>query len=282
MTEPVSLKGKEAERRRKASQEGGIGETVKVVVQALLIALVVRTFLFQPFNIPSGSLIPTLLIGDYLFVSKYSYGYSKYSFPDLSGTISDLLHVGRPPDYRDMISGRFLATPPKRGDIAVFKTPSDNSTDFIKRVIGLPGDRIQVTHARLVINGQVVPREPIQKVTTRDRFGNEVEVPTYNETLPGGVTHRIIQLDGDDGGLASNTDVYVVPPNQYFMMGDNRDNSLDSRVPVEQGGVGYVPFENFVGRAEIIFFSIKEDTPFWQFWRWPADVRWSRLFSLVR
>ena len=282
MTEPVSLKGKEAERRRKASQEGGIGETVKVVVQALLIALVVRTFLFQPFNIPSGSLIPTLLIGDYLFVSKYSYGYSKYSFPDLSGTVSDLLHVARPPDYRDMVSGRFLATPPKRGDIAVFKTPSDNTTDFIKRVIGLPGDRIQVTHARLIINGQVAPREPIQKVTTRDRFGNEVEVPTYNETLPGGVTHRIIQLDGDDGGLASNTDVYVVPPNQYFMMGDNRDNSLDSRVPVEQGGVGYVPFENFVGRAEVIFFSIKEDTPFWQFWRWPTDVRWSRLFSLVR
>ena len=282
MTEPVSLKGKEAERRRKASQEGGIGETVKVVVQALLIALVVRTFLFQPFNIPSGSLIPTLLIGDYLFVSKYAYGYSKYSFPDFSGTVSDLLHVPRPPDYRDLISGRFLATPPKRGDIAVFKTPSDNTTDFIKRVIGLPGDRIQLMHARLIINGQMVPREPTQKVTTRDRFGNEVEVPTYNETLPGGVTHRIIQLDGDDGGLASNTDVYVVPPNEYFMMGDNRDNSLDSRVPVEQGGVGYVPFVNFVGRAEIIFFSIKEDTPFWQFWRWPTDVRWSRLFTLVR
>ena len=282
MTEPVSLKGKEAERRRKASQEGGLGETVKVVVQALLIALVVRTFLFQPFNIPSGSLIPTLLIGDYLFVSKYSYGYSKYSFPDLSGTIADVLHVGRPPDYRDMISGRFLATAPKRGDIAVFKTPSDNSTDFIKRVIGLPGDRIQVTHARLIINGQIVPREAIQKFTTKDRFGSEVEVPTYNETLPGGVTHRIIQLDGDDGGLASNTDVYVVPPGEYFMMGDNRDNSLDSRVPVERGGVGYVPVENFVGRAEIIFFSIKEDTPFWQFWRWPTDVRWSRLFTLVR
>lgn len=282
MTEPVSLKGKEAERRRKASQEGGIGETVKVVVQALLIALVVRTFLFQPFNIPSGSLIPTLLIGDYLFVSKYAYGYSKYSFPDFSGTVSEFLHVPRPPDYRDLISGRFLATPPKRGDIAVFKTPSDNTTDFIKRVIGLPGDRIQLIHARLIINGQMVPREPTQKVTTRDRFGNEVEVPTYNETLPGGVTHRIIQLDGDDGGLASNTDVYVVPPNEYFMMGDNRDNSLDSRVPVEQGGVGYVPFVNFVGRAEIIFFSIKEDTPFWQFWRWPTDVRWNRIFTLVR
>ena len=282
MTEPVSLRDKEAERRRKASQEGGIGETVKVVVQALLIALVVRTFLFQPFNIPSGSLIPTLLIGDYLFVSKYSYGYSKYSFPDLSGSVADLLHVARPPDYRDMMSGRFLATPPKRGDIAVFKTPLDNSTDFIKRVIGLPGDKIQVMHARLFINGQIVPREATQSITTKDRFGKDVEVPTYNETLPGGVTHKIIQLEGDDGGMASNTDVYTVPPGEFFMMGDNRDNSLDSRVPVEQGGVGYVPFENFVGRAELIFFSIREDTPIWQFWRWPTDVRWNRLFTLVR
>jgi len=265
MTEPVSLKGKEAERRRKASQDGGIGETVKVVVQALLIALVVRTFLFQPFNIPSGSLIPTLLIGDYLFVSKYSYGYSKYSFP-LSP---------------NLFSGRILATPPKRGDVAVFKLPLDNSTDYIKRVIGLPGDKIQLINARLYINGQMVPREPIQKVTTTDQFGNDVEVPTYNETLPGGVTHRIIQRDGDNG-FYSNTSVYEVPQGDYFMMGDNRDNSTDSRVAPEQGGVGYVPFENFVGRAELIFFSIKEDTQIWQVWRWPTDVRWSRILTLVR
>jgi signal peptidase I len=277
----MSLEGKEAD-RRKASQEGGLGETVKVVVQALLIALVVRTFLFQPFNIPSGSLIPTLLVGDYLFVSKYAYGYSKYSFPDVSGTVADLLHVPKPPDYRDVIHGRILATPPKRGDIAVFKFPLDNSTDYIKRVIGLPGDRIQLVHARLIINGQMAPREPIQNVTTTDQFGNQVEVPTYNETLPGGVTHRIIQRDGDDGSIYSNTPVYVVPPNDYFMMGDNRDNSTDSRVAPEQGGVGYVPFENFVGRAELIFFSIREDTPIWQFWRWPTDVRWNRLFTLVR
>ena len=281
MTEPVSLDGKEV-RRRKKSQEGGLGETIKVVIQALLIALVVRTFLFQPFNIPSGSLIPTLLIGDYLFVSKYSYGYSKYSFPDLSGTIADVFHVQRPPDYRDVISGRFLATPPKRGDIAVFKFPGDDSTDYIKRVIGLPGDRIQVLHARLIINGQVVPREPTQSATTTDRFGHEVQVPTYNEALPGGVTHRIIQLDGDDGSVWSNTPVYEVPQGEYFMMGDNRDNSTDSRVPPEQGGVGYVPFVNFVGRAEIIFFSIKEDTPLWQVWRWPTEVRWNRIFQIVR
>ena len=265
MTEPVSLKGKEAERHRKTAKEGGLGETVKVVVQALLIALVVRTFLFQPFNIPSGSLIPTLLIGDYLFVSKYSYGYSKFSFP-LSP---------------NLFSGRIVGTPPKRGDVAVFKLPLDNSTDYIKRVVGLPGDKIQLMNARLFINGQLVPREPTQKVTTTDQFGSQVEVPTYNETLPGGVTHLIIQRDGDNG-FYSNTPVYEVPQGDYFMMGDNRDNSTDSRVAPEQGGVGYVPFENFIGRAEVIFFSIREDTPIWQVWRWPTQVRWGRIFTLVR
>ena len=265
MTEPVSLEGREAKRQRKAAQDGGIGETIKVVVQALLIALVVRTFLFQPFNIPSGSLIPTLLIGDYLFVSKYSYGYSKYSFPFSP----------------DLFSGRILGTPPKRGDVAVFKLPLDNSTDYIKRVIGLPGDRIELVNARLVINGQLVPRDVTQKITTTDQLGNEVEVPTYKETLPGGVTHLIIQRDGDNG-YYSNRGPYVVPPGKYFMMGDNRDNSTDSRVPPEEGGVGYVPFENFVGRAELIFFSIREDTPIWQLWRWPTAVRWGRIFTLVR
>ena len=265
MTEPMSLKGKDAERSAKKSQDGGIVETAKVIVQALLIALVVRTLLFQPFNIPSGSLIPTLLIGDYLFVSKYSYGYSKYSIPFSP----------------NLFSGRILGTPPKRGDVAVFKLPLDNQTDYIKRVIGLPGDKIQLINARLYINGQMVPREPTQKITTRDQFGNEVEVPTYNETLPGGVTHLIIQRDGDNG-FYSNTPVYEVPPGDYFMMGDNRDNSTDSRVPPEQGGVGYVPFENFVGRAELIFFSMKQDAPVWEFWRWPSTVRWSRIFQLVR
>ena len=265
MTEPLSLKNGPVSRTGKASQEGGFGELVKVVLQALAIALVVRTFLFQPFNIPSGSLIPTLDIGDYLFVSKYSYGYSHYSFPFS-------------PDF---FSGRVLGSSPKRGDVAVFKFPKDTSKDYIKRVIGLPGDRIQLLHARLYINGQVVPREPIQSVTTRNQFGQPVEVATYLETLPGGVSHRIIQLGGDDA-LYSNTPVYTVPAGNYFMMGDNRDNSTDSRVSPDEDGVGYVPFENFVGRAEIIFFSIDGDAPLWQVWKWPTSIRWSRIFTLVR
>lgn len=262
MSEPMGLDTKAQAKKR---EDGGLGETLKVIVQALLIALVVRTLLFQPFNIPSGSLIPTLLIGDYLFVSKYSYGYSRYSLP-----------FGP-----NLFSGRIWAAPPKRGDIAVFKLPRDGETDYIKRVIGLPGDKIQMIDGRLYINGTVVPREPAPKVSTQDAYGRTTEVPTYRETLPGGVSHLIIERDGDKG-FYDNTGVYEVPPGQYFMMGDNRDNSTDSRVPPDQGGVGFVPFENFVGRAEIIFFSVEEGESAWQFWRWPVSVRWSRLFQPVR
>jgi signal peptidase I len=243
-------------------EEGGLWETIKVVVQALLIALVVRTLLFQPFNIPSGSLIPTLLIGDYLFVSKYSYGYSRYSVP-----------FGPP-----ILNGRVWASEPKRGDIAVFKLPKDNSTDYIKRVIGLPGDRIQVVEGVLQINGQAVKRERIENYRTTDAFNQPIEVPQYLETLPNGVQHKIIERDGDRG-YWDNTYVYTVPPGHFFMMGDNRDNSTDSR---DQASVGYVPFENFVGRAEIIFFSIDEGASAWAVWEWPWTVRWERMFRPIR
>ena len=264
MTEPVRLDSK-AQLARKRADEGGIVETIKVIFQALLIALVVRTLLFQPFNIPSGSLIPTLLIGDYLFVSKYSYGYSKHSLPFSP----------------DIFSGRIWGAPPKRGDVAVFKLPSDGTTDYIKRVIGLPGDKIQMIEGRLYINGQIIPREPVEQIKTTDAYGQRTAMPTYRETLPGGVSHLIIERDGDTGYL-DNTNVYEVPPNNYFMMGDNRDNSTDSRVPKETGGVGFVPYENFVGRAEVIFFSVDENAAGYEFWKWPWTVRWSRLFQPVR
>jgi signal peptidase I len=262
MTEPARLDGKEARLKLKG-KEGGLGETVKVILQALLIAVVVRTFLFQPFNIPSGSMIPTLLIGDYLFVSKYAFGYSNHSFPFSPG----------------LFRGRILGAPPKRGDVVVFKLPRDGQTDYIKRVIGLPGDKIQVREARLYINGELVPREPIAKAQTEDFYGRETPVPTYREILPGGISHTIIQIQGDSG-FYSNTAVYEVPPNHYFMMGDNRDNSTDSRVSPDQGGVGYVPFENLVGRAEMIFASI--DGPAWRFWDWPWTMRWDRILKTVK
>ena len=262
------------------ASESGIGETIKVVLQALAIALIVRTFLFQPFNIPSGSLVPTLLVGDYLFVSKYSYGYSKHSFPFSP----------------DIFQGRVFGSAPKRGDIVVFKLPRDGQTDYIKRVVGLPKDKIQMIDGRLYVNGKLTPRQEIAPYVTADAFGKDGPVPTYNETLPddamqpNGVTHRVIERDGDRGTL-DNTGVFEVPEGKYFMMGDNRDNSTDSRVPIESG-VGFVPFENIVGRAEIIFFSIKTrpgppgangdlTEPAWQFWRWPWTVRWERLFQTV-
>ncbi|MEH0075041.1 signal peptidase I [Pannonibacter sp. Pt2] len=248
---------------KKKAKDGSLGETVKVIVQALLIALVVRTFLFQPFNIPSGSMMNTLLIGDYLFVSKYSYGYSRYSFP-----------FGLPP-----FSGRVLSSDPERGDVAVFKTPHDNSTDYIKRVIGLPGDEIQMIDGVLHINGAAVPRERIEDFVDTDNFGNERRVARYRETLPNGVSYDTLDLT--PRGQADNTKVFKVPAGHYFMMGDNRDNSTDSRVPVELGGVGYVPVENFVGRAEVIFFSVDGGQPAWQFWYWPWSVRWDRLFQSI-
>jgi len=252
----------DAKLQGKKKDEGGLMETVKVVVQALLIALVIRTFLFQPFNIPSGSLVPTLLVGDYLFVSKYTYGYSKHSAPFSP----------------NLFQGRIWASAPKRGDIAVFKLPKDNSTDYIKRVIGLPGDRIQMIDGLLHINNTPVERQRIADYEAPDAWGRPQKVAQYRETLPGGVSHMVIERDGDRG-YWDNTRVYTVPPGHYFMMGDNRDNSTDSR---DEQSVGPVPFENFVGRAEIIFFSIEEGESAWQVWRWPVSVRWNRLFQGIK
>ena len=221
----------------KEKSEGGFLETVKVIVQALL-------------------------IGDYLFVSKYSYGYSRYSIP-----------FGPP-----VMSGRVWASEPKRGDIAVFKLPKDNSTDYIKRVIGLPGDKIQVVEGVLQINGKPVKRERIEDYETQDAWGRSVKVPQYREILPEGVAHNVIEREGDRG-FWDNTEVYTIPAGHFFMMGDNRDNSTDSR---DLASVGYVPFENFVGRAEIIFFSIDEGAAAWAVWEWPWTVRWERMFKPIR
>ncbi|POF28982.1 signal peptidase I [Roseibium marinum] len=240
----------------KKEKDGGLYETVKVIVQALLLALIVRTFLFQPFNIPSGSMKDTLLIGDYLFVSKYSYGYSRFSFPFGLGPFS----------------GRVFASNPERGDVAVFKLPTDTSIDYIKRVIGLPGDTIQVIDGVVQINGEPVKRERIDDYIEQSPSGVVRRVPRFRETLPNGVSYDTLDLT--TRGQLDNTREYKVPEGHYFMMGDNRDNSIDSRV---LSRVGYVPFDNFMGRAEILFFSIKDETPAWQIWTWPWSVRWERI-----
>jgi signal peptidase I len=241
-------------------EKNSLGEFVRVIFHALILALIVRTFLYQPFTIPSGSMKSTLLVGDYLFVSKYSYGYSRYSLP-----------FGPP-----VMSGRLWPGSPKRGDVAVFKLPTDTSSDYIKRVIGLPGDRIQMIDGVLHINRKPVKRVRVDDYIERDGFGAVRAVARYRETLPGGKSYRTLDLVKI--GLGDNTQEYVVPAGHYFMMGDNRDNSTDSRV---LDHVGYVPFENLVGRAEMIFFSIKPDASFWQIWRWPVSIRWRRLFGSV-
>ncbi len=249
---------------RKKKKSGGVLDTIKTVVYAVLIALLVRTFAYEPFNIPSGSMIPTLLVGDYLFVSKFSYGYSRYSLP-----------FGLP-----LFSGRVFFHPPRRGDVAVFRLPTNPSIDYIKRIIGLPGDSIQVIHSILYINGKPVPRQRIQDYIYHEdghEDGTVAPVPQYIETLPDGVKHRIIQVMDDNGPL-DNTGVYHVPPGDYFGMGDNRDNSEDSRV---LSAVGYIPAENLVGRADIIFFSTNGKAKLWQFWRWPFAIRYDRLFHLI-
>jgi signal peptidase I len=247
----------EAEERQ---EKGGLKDTIRVVIHALILALIVRVFLFQPFNIPSGSMIPTLLVGDYLFVAKYSYGYSRYSFP-----------FGP-----NLFSGRVWSAEPDRGDVVVFKLPRDNETDYIKRVIGLPGDEIQMIHGVLHINGQAVKKEETEDFVLHDPSGRERHLARFLETLPNGVTYPVLDLVKE--GIGDNTEVYKVPENHFSMMGDNRDNSTDSRFLSE---VGFVPFENLLGKAKIIFFSIDEDASFWQIWKWPTDVRWSRILQTV-
>jgi signal peptidase I len=240
------------------SKSGGVVETIKTVVYAMLIAGLVRTMAFEPFNIPSGSMIPTLLVGDYLFVAKWAYGYSRYSLP--FGP-----EIGH---------GRLFARTPDRGDVVVFKKPKENRIDYIKRVIGLPGDHIQMIDGVLHINGVAVKRQRIADYVDRDR-DSVLRSPQFIETLPNGKEHLIIEYFGDSGPK-DNTEEYVVPEGHYFMMGDNRDNSQDSRY-LDQ--VGYVPADNLVGKAEVIFFSVDGSASFWEVWKWPFAIRYERLFE---
>ena len=230
-------------------------ETVKTLIYAVLIAMAFRTVLIEPFSIPSGSMKPTLLINDYLFVTKYSYGYSRFSMPF------------SPPLW----DGRIFYQQPERGDVAVFRKPNDNKIDYIKRVIGLPGDRIQVVGGVLHINGEAVKRA----LTVPWIEPGEMRHQQYVETLPNGKRHNILELTDTQG--ADNTETFVVPENHFFAMGDNRDNSEDSRF----ADVGFVPMQNLIGRAEFVFFSHDGRVAWWEIWKWPGAIRWGRIFKSI-
>ena len=234
-------------------------EAVKTIAYALMIALFIRTFLYQPFNIPSSSMEDTLLIGDYLFVSKFTYGYSQYSVPFFTPVA---------------FAGRVMDRPAERGDVVVFRFPPDPTQDYIKRVVGVAGDRVQMIGGVLHING-----EPVKLERTSDRIetaedGTEQHVARYYETLPGGVKHVILKRF--EVGQNDDTPEFRVPAGHYFMMGDNRDNSNDSR-----GDVGFVPEQNLVGRAEVVFFSHDGSAQWWEVWKWPLAIRYGRLLNLI-
>ena len=220
-------------------------DTVKTLFYAIVIAILIRTFLFEPFKIPSGSMYPTLYVGDYLFVSKYTYGYSKHSLP-----------FSMP-----LFEGRIWADEPNRGDVVVFKFPQDNKTDYIKRIIGLPGDKVKLEDGRLYVNGELVNREEIEDFVIRDSQGNAERYHQYIETLPNDVKHKILEVS--DSESEDNLPELTVPQGYYFVMGDNRDRSDDSRV-----NVGFVPFENLVGKARFLFFSHNDDGAWYKPWTW--------------
>jgi signal peptidase I len=251
----------------KPKSEESIGEVIRTVIYALLIALVIRTLAFEPFNIPSGSMTPTLLTGDYVFVSKFSYGYSAHSLP----FAPSFLH------------GRLFGSLPKRGDVAVFINPHTGE-DYIKRIVGLPGDKIQVTNGILIINGEPSKRERVEDYLEHE-YDEEFQRPVadlryhYIETMPNGVKHEILgnpTSQPEDSLPQDNTDVFEVPAGNFFAMGDNRDNSADSRL-----NLGYVPVDNLVGRADRRFISLTAGAHLWQIWTWPWTLRFSRFFGPI-
>jgi signal peptidase I len=269
----------DAERPTASRTRSGFAETLRFIVTLALIAFVLRSFIVAPFSIPSESMLPRLLVGDYLFVAKWPYGYSRHSLP---WSIP-------------LIPGRILARQPARGDVVVFKNPADNRTDYIKRVIGLPGDLVQVKGGQLFLNGDPVPKvriddflDPVspnspcrpfpggQLTVEREADGSAVcRYPRYRETLPGGRSYEVLDI----GSLPpDDTGVFVVPEGEYFLMGDNRDRSADSRFPAAVGGgIGLVPEENLVGRALVSFFSTDGSAEWLKPWTWPTAARWSRI-----
>ena len=232
---------------------------IKSILLAILIALIIRTFVAEPFNIPSGSMKPNLLVGDFIFVSKWSYGFSRHSLP-----------FSIP-----IIPNKIFSKKPNRGDVVVFKTPEDNRTDYIKRVIGIPGDKIQLVNGSIFINEIKILKEKKEDFIDNDNHISIKRVRKYKEYFE---NFEIEVLDLTDDGIVDNTKLFVVPDGHFFVMGDNRDNSQDSRFI---NIVGFIPFENLIGKAQFIFFSL-ENSRFLQFWKWPKAIRTNRIFKSIK
>ncbi len=233
-------------------------KNLKSIFLAVFIALIIRSFVVEPFNIPSGSMKPNLLVGDFLFVTKWSYGYSKHSLP-----------FSLP-----LIPGKILNKMPNRGEVVVFKTPTDNRTDYIKRVIGLPGDKIIIKNGQIIINDSLILKQRTDDFKDIGKKNNINLIPQYIEYF---YDLELKVLDITENGIVDNTPYYKVPEGHFFVLGDNRDNSQDSRF---LNRVGYVPIENLVGKAQFIFFSL-ENARFFQIWKWPTSIRFNRIMKRI-
>lgn len=272
MAEPISAEAPESVETSKQPSEWR--ETAWFLLKLAIVVFVVRSFLFSPFSIPSGSMLPRLLIGDYLFITKWSYGYSRHSLPW----------------SLPLIPGRILASDPNRGDVVVFKAPPTAEQDWIKRVVGLPGDTIQMQQGQVILNGKPVPKERIADFVVpispnfacpdpfhdTDSAGKPTcRYPRFRETLPNGKSYEV--LDQGYRPSADDTIVYAVPAGHVFLMGDNRDDSADSRFSHESGGISYVPIENLEGKAVVSFWSTDGSASWLLPWTWITAARWQRI-----